>query len=178
MSTQFSTTRKLAAAGSAFLLATAPALAARSSAYLPSTGPTPLRFETVKARTFALPPVKSAEPLAKTDDGHPMIAPTQTLPNAAPEPAIAATPEPEVTATSAPPQTTSPVEFLAPVPMAASSPAGTLPLITPQILAEFFRPGPGSTHAPGVSVLLPATVGFIPPMAPPPATSRATYKVE
>jgi hypothetical protein len=192
MSTQFSTTRKpapwskgvsilwrhspgcstgRAAAWVAFILASATALAAHGSgAYLPITGPTPLRFETAMARTFALPPAKPAEHL----DPKPVSEPAQTLTNAAPETLTVSNAEPGLGTAE-----TFPLgESMSPVPTAANSPAGDAPLITPQILAEYFKPARGSTNATGVSVFVPTQVGFTPPMEKTPASSRATYKVQ
>jgi hypothetical protein len=200
MSTRFSTTRKLApwskgvsvlrrhppshsmgraAAWITFMLATATAMAARGGgAYLPITGPTPLRFEVAMARTFALPPVKSAGHLAKTDDAKPGIEPAQALTNAVPKALTVSSAEPDMGAAPATPQTFSLGESMSPVPTAAYSPAGDTPLITPQIMAEYFKPTPGSTNAAGVSVFPPIPVGFTPPMEKTPASSRATYKVQ
>jgi hypothetical protein len=156
-------------------------MAARGGgAYLPITGPTPLRFEVVMARTFALPPGKPAEHPAKTDDAKPVIEPIQALTNAVPGPLTVSvsSAEPDMGAAPTAPQTFSLGESLAPIPTAAYSPAGGTTLITPQIVAEYFKPAPGSTNAAGVSVFLPVPVGFTPPMENPPASSRATYKVQ
>ena len=158
------------------MLASATVMAAHGGgAYLPTTGPTPLRFEMAMARTFALPPAKSAEHLAQTEDQKPVIGPAQTLTNTVPEPLTVSSAEPNM---SAAPQTFSLGESMAPVPTAAYSPAGDMPLITPQRVAEYFKPAPGSTNAAGVSVFVPAQIGFTPPMEKSPASSRATYKVQ
>lgn len=174
MNTHFSTTRKLAAAWIMLVLATASAMAARGGAYLPITGPTPLRFEATMPRTFALSHSKSAEQVAKADDAKSTIVPADAGTNTPPQTSTASTTEPNPTD----PQTISIGESMAPVPTATYLPAGEMPLVTPQMLAEYFRPFPGATNGAGVSVSLPIQVGFTPPMEKPPATSRATYKVQ
>ena len=172
MNTRFSTSRKLAAAWIASMLASATAMAARGDgAYLPITSPTPLRFAVPMARTFALPPVKS-------NDAKPVIDPAQSPTNAVPEPLTGSGTEPNLGAAPVFPQPFPLGESMSPVPAAGNSQAGDVPPITPQILAEYFKPVPGSTNAPGVSVFLPVQIGFIPPMEKPPASSRATYKVQ
>lgn len=175
MNIRFLTARELAAAWTTFILASATAMAARGSgAYLPITGPTPLRFESAMARTFALPPVKSAE----HPDAKPAIEPAPALTNAAPESLTVSNAEPGTSIAPTGPQTFPLGESISPVPTAAYSPASDVPLITPQMLAEYFKPARGSTNAAGVSVFVPAQIGFTPPMEKSPASSRATYKVQ
>jgi hypothetical protein len=173
MSTRFSTTRRFATAWTTFVLASTTTMAARGGAYLPITGPTPLRFETATARTFASP-LKSAGHDTKANDTKPVIEPIDQGTNASPQTSSAAGTD---AAQAFPPM--DPLgQSVTPEPMAAYSPPSDMPFITPQIVAEYFRPTATSTNAAGVSVFLPAPVGFMPPMEKPPASSRATYNVQ
>ena len=51
-------------------------------------------------------------------------------------------------------------------------------IVTPQMLAEYFKPAANGTNAAGVSVFLPVSVSFKPPTDTVPPRSRATYKTE
>jgi hypothetical protein len=172
MSVQFSTARKLATAWIMLVLAVESAMAA--GGYLPVTGPTPLRFEAAALSSFALPPIKSTGQVAKADDTKSVIEPTGAGTNASPQ----ASTTPGTDAALASSRTDFLGESMAQTPMAPDSPPGEMPFITPQILAEYFKPAACSTNSAGVSVFLPAPIGFIPPFDRPPASSRATYKVQ
>ena len=161
-----------------FFAATTPLTASTRDAYLPLTGPTQLRFEAIAPQTFTLSPVKIPE--AKPAHGEPPTAVETTSPptNAAPEITVVAPPEMIANPLPAEPPLASIGESLAPKPVAASPPAGDMLVITPQMLAEFFKPVPGATNAAGVSVFVPVPLGFTPPTDRNPPSSRATYKTE
>jgi len=163
-------TRKLAAALLALGFATATATARASDAYLPLIGPPPMRFEVALAKTFvytrAKAVVEETKPLA--------IAST----NAVVELPNVSVPEPVTNAVSEILPSVPDNETVAPVFTPPYSPAAEMLLITPQMLAEYFKPAPGATNAAGVSVFVPVQLGFTPPTEKTPPSSRATYKTQ
>lgn len=172
MSARFSTTREFAGTLLALCLATAPAMAAHDqAAYLPLAGPAPLRFEADMAQTFVFSP-------AKSDDPTPVVETVEPPANAAPETALVSTTNTNANAAQPTLVTPSIGESTASTPAAASPAAGDMLVVTPQMLAEFFKPMPGATNGAGVSVFAPVPLGFTPPVERTPPSSRATYRTE
>lgn len=166
-------TGKLAGAWLAANMVITPALAT-VSAYLPVTGPTPLRFEVATTHPFDFSSVGKVVVPPKTEMIPQAVDPAPT--NTA-SPVVSITESNDSVVSVALPATT-PEEPLVPASFMSPHPAGNLLVITPEILAEYFRPAPGATNAAGVSVFLPVQVGFTPPADKNPAQSRATYKVQ
>ncbi len=173
MSTTISTPRLLAATGLLVTLVTA-RVGNAGSAYLPITGPTPLRFEVAMVRPSKPgPAILPLKPVEKSGDTFPH--PTAAAPTNAPE---------EIHYSAGEPPAEPPEPPMAAVGTEPAMPAVVHPLtespqfVTPQMLAEYFRPAAGSTNGPGVSILLPVSAIFRPPTEQPQARSRATYKTE
>jgi len=164
MNTKISTTRPLAAG----LAATAAAalVVNAGSAYLPVTGPPPLRFEVAFVRPAALALMAAMPNLPEnSEDQNPA---TGTVLTNTPEDLHYSSGQTNVPpATAGEPETsgTYPIHPLADSPL----------IITPQMLAEYFKPASGPTNA---AVFLPVQVSFKPPTDPAPVRSRATYKTE
>lgn len=168
MNTNSALTRLLAAAWLLAAVAAASGAKARS-AYLPTTGPTPLRFEVALVKPAA-PALAAAEPSPAEKPEE--ITPAVAGPSPANPPA-----DIHYSAGEAVPPTDAPAESESAYP-SPSHPLAEHPLIvTPQMLAEYFKPV-GGTNAPGVSVVLPVPVSFTPPTDQPQPRSRATYKTE
>jgi hypothetical protein len=140
-------------------------------AYLPALGPAPLRFQSPPAfvaTVSMLPPLRSAE--AEVLEPEPAV----TNEAAAAEPPVV---QPAAPAVSAERKNTlaeavPPVES-APPPPPVEIPA--TPIVTPQMLIEYFRPSATGTNA-GTSVIIPGA--FLPPQSAPPSSSAATYNVK
>lgn len=153
------------------LITGAPALGANTrSAYLPLTGPTPLRFEVASVKpaapTLAATAPSQAEKSGDKNPGATGPSPTNTLADI------------HYSAGDPTPPTDVPGESETPYPSPVH-PLNDRPLIvTPQMLAEYFKPAANSTNVAGVSVFLPVSVSFKPPTDAAPARSRATYKTE
>lgn len=137
-----------------------------SRGYLPRVGPAPLRYRPLPIFSpsfFLMPPLAVTDPAPATNTS------TATYIS---EPAPLPTPAPEVLsagATNAPPAAPAgQPEF--PI----GTPTGA-PQVTPQMLIDYFRGGPGDSN--GVQIIAPLN-SFIPPTVPtpPPPTSSATYK--
>ena len=145
------------------------AAANAGSAYLPVTGPTPLRFEIAMTRVFDFASVGKilVLPLRPESVETNIVSPVVTVTESNTSPAT-------ITIST----TSGGDEAPAPEPPVAPHPADNLLVITPQMLAEYFKPFPGATNAGGVSVFLPVQVGFTPPTDKAPVASRATYKVQ
>lgn len=160
-------------------------------AYLPAIGPAPLRFEQAPAtgavltwKPLLLPAALPAEtnkapdtaktPANTTNNGVAILTA-----NAAP-PAQATIQTNNSTASSLAAIKTGDNNKPEMAPAPALFPAaqtGALGPVTPQMLAEFFKPGPGGRDQNQTAVFVPAEINFQPP-PPPPAESRAVYKVE
>jgi hypothetical protein len=134
--------------------------------YLPVTGPSPMRIQVALRAQYTFPTHK----IAKADEAN---APTGIVTNEVPTLPVTAT---ETSTNSEP--TTLPVMTIgdtAPqIPVASATAAAEMLLVTPQMLAEFFKPGPGGTN--GTSVFVPVQFNFAPPMQKSPASSQAIYK--
>lgn len=137
--------------------------------YLPRVGPAPLRFRPLPifgAPLLVLPPLPVPEPAPATNTSK------ATYTSEPAEPTAPATPSTEVltagTTNSPPTAPSAEPEF--PI----GTPNGTQQ-VTPQMLIDYFRGGPGESN--GVQVIAPLN-SFIPPVwtAPPPPPSSATYK--
>lgn len=174
MSAQFFSSRKLA--GLPLILGCATALAATTgNPWLSAVGPTQLRFEVVATRLVNVSNSNNtvtAQPVAASSEPR---SPAQT--NALPA-IVSATETNGNLPTIALPIAIVPEEPVTPVPFVTPNPTDNPLIITPQILAEYFRPAHGSTNGAGVSAYLPVSVGFTPPTDKPPVSSRATYKVQ
>lgn len=166
MRTKISTIRQLAAAGLLAAVAAAPA----GSAYLPVTGPTPLRFEVAFVRPAVLALATAPASLPEKPEANPP-APTGAAPTNTTEEIRYSAGEPQAAPVAAGETEMSDASVIHPS-------ADNLLVITPQMLAEYFKPAPGGTNAAGVSAFLPVSVSFTPPTDKPQARSRATYKTE
>ena len=176
MSARISATGRTIGVWPAVLMATATAINA-DSAYLPVTGPPPLRFEVAMTRTFDFSTVgKNAVPPPKTEAVSVLMEPAHGSTNAAAT--VVSITESNGSVLSVALPNTAPEESVVPEPPVAPHPADNLLVITPQMLAEYFKPFPGATNAAGVSVFLPVQIGFTPPTDKAPVASRATYKVQ
>ena len=180
MNKWFSAFRKLSQA--AFLLALAASTVLVTQAgitYLAKTGPVPLRWEAVSAtdNPFVLPPLAMEESTPTNAESVEALAPsTQSATNSEPSAQVAA----QVASPTIPVSivtTTAPGEDLstavAPMPYPSAS---DLLGVSPQMLAEYFKPIQNGTNLISVPVVLPPGVGFIPPTPAPGAPSRATYR--
>lgn len=138
--------------------------------YLTQIGPPPLRFSLATARfSFALPPVLVEKP-APTNTAE--IAATST--NAVETPA-----ETNVVAQPSTPSLPTNTVAVAPNPNPEPNLVGTpsasdMLVVSPQMLTEFFKPGSNETNSANTTVVLPAPVGFTPPLAKP--SSQAIYR--
>jgi hypothetical protein len=140
--------------------------------YLAKTGPAPLRFSLpmVNVGAFTLPLALSAKPLStnstaiadvKTNSVEPAVTTAENPPK--PAPTVDFPPNTPGDSQNNPPNP-------APPPVAASD----LLVVSPQMLTEFFKPGPGGSNSVIVPVVLPSAVGFTPPTEKP--SSQAIYK--
>lgn len=141
--------------------------------YLSRTGPPPLRFAVpANQGHLALPPVSSGN-----SDKNPDNPGTQL-----PSPSSPASPQPGEILSAPPALTNAPVlptavgfpaESVDPV--NSGSPASDLLTVTPQMLVDYFTPALKGTNHSQTAVLVPAAVGFTPPMPKNPASSQAIY---
>lgn len=177
MSARISATGRTAGVWLAALMAMATAVDA-GSAYLPVIGPTPLRFEAAMTRAFDFSSVGKAAvvPPPKTEAAPKWMEPAHGSTNTTTT--VVSSTESNGSILSVAVPTPLPEEPAAPAEFVAPHPADNLLVITPQMLAEYFKPFPGATNAAGVSVFLPVQVGFTPPTDKAPVASRATYKVQ
>ncbi len=176
MCTLISTTCRRAAAGLAAWLATV-GVAGAGSAYLPLTGPTPLRFEVALVRS---PAPNLAAPTTKPSETSADNSSANAVPVAAvPAPAI---PPDEIRysagETNVPPPVAGQTETQTTEPSVLHELTATPQLVTPQMLAEYFRPVAAGTNGARASIFLPVQVSFTPPTDKPAPASRATYKTE
>lgn len=164
MNANISTTGQWAAAWLMVGVLTAPG-AHPGSAFLPLTGPTPLRFEVAFVKPMAPAPI----PLEKAEEKNPVA--TETVFTNAPSEihySVGPTNDPPVTPEESETSYPSVIHSLTDRPL----------IVTPQMLAEYFKPAANGTNAAGVSVFLPVSVSFKPPTDTVPVRSRATYKTE
>lgn len=141
------------------------------SVYLERVGPPPLRFAIVAAAT----PATFAVPLAMTDDPTNTVASSEAQTNSVRTNSLALQDHPvpaQTNGNAGPLQSDLQNELPAPTPTTAS--ASDLLVVSPQMLTELFKPGPGATNSDN-ALVLPA-VGFTPPGARP--SSQATYKAK
>lgn len=175
-------------------------LEAVAAGYLPVTGPVPLRFETEKPppKPLVLPALVQEEPPSPApaeETPPPEVAATPAAEtNAAPVAAVAepavVTPAPESAATlldqlyggDGSSAYANPYAIPAPQPApkpGLETPASNLLVVTPQMLAEYFRVSPTvgtSSNASSPAVFVP--VGFTPPTPVGLPSSQATYRTQ
>lgn len=146
--------------------------------YLSRTGAPPLRFASALAEHahFTLPPLavdKAAESNSERSDAS--VSPTPTSPNAPSEaPSNSTTSTNEVVAPSA----HSEEQSLQTEPTDSTfspSAASDLLTVTPQMLVEYFTPAAHGTNHSHTAVIVPAAVGFTPPMPKNTPSSQAIY---
>jgi len=137
-----------------------------SSPYLKQMGPPPLRFSLATAAfSFALPPILI--------ERHSLTNSTETAApksNSAQTNAVA----PPVPSSSSPPNGLP----VLPSPESRNNSSGTssasdMLVVSPQMLTEYFKPGPETTNSAN-TLILSAPIGFTPPLAKP--SSQAIYK--
>ncbi len=184
-----------------------PPSASALTAYLPSIGPAPMRFEPTtdpsalaKWDPLLLPAGQQIASAAETNSSKPAAETTtnatetnapETVAKAITPPETNRVPTPisapaEVATASNPPPATLPAPANPDAASDASSDYFVQPVqsvdlstpVTPQILAEYFKPRQGGKNSSAASVVVPLNITFIPPTAPAPVQSRATYKVE
>jgi hypothetical protein len=151
----------------AMLIACAALQARGDGVYLKRIGPSPLRFSLATATfSFALPSVLMDRPavtnspelaLAKTNSVDTNVATAQTSPASA------------LSTNNIPALTNS----ILPNNSSSTPSASDLLVVSPQMLTEFFKPGPDGTNSLR-TVIVPAPVGFTPPSVTP--SSQAIYK--
>ena len=134
--------------------------------YLPRVGPAPLRYRPLPVFSpvfFLMPPLAAGDPAPATN--------TSTATSIS-EPAPLAAPSTEILTSGATNLTTATPSIGPEFPI--GTPNTTQP-VTPQMLIDYFRGGPGESN--GVHVIAPLN-SFVPPgWTPPPAPeSSATYK--
>ena len=171
------TIRRFAVVSIVISLAIAAAYRAHGGAYLPGIGPAPLRFLPIVARgnLSILPPLDMGEDKAEPESTETTASTTNATASIETE-------------DSAPGETNT---VIATEPSENSEPAGTNPVaiesfagpstgynavVSPQVLAEYFKPAQGGTNGLSTSVFIPAEVGFMPPSVK--HSSQATYKTE
>lgn len=178
MNIGLSAARRFAAAIIAIPLAGLVAMNANGGGYLSIVGPAPLRFETVAAymRSFPMPALAM-------DNSRPAMSAVDTslsLTNSTPPlqtgSTSATTNNAAATILSAQSQEPLAVPQEAFDAMFSDSPTAVAPVVTPQMLVEYFRPTPGTTNGVGITVVVPGDVGFTPPGTRP--SSQAIYKAE
>jgi hypothetical protein len=146
-----------------------------NSPYLTQTGPPPLRFALTMANwaPFTLPPSLSEHHAAtnateiatnKVD-----VSETNAFAFYRPSlPVVTNTPNVSTTITATAESPNEP---------ALTPSASDMLVVSPQMLTEYFKPGPDGTNSgSGSGLILPVAVGFTPPSAKP--SSQATYKVQ
>ena len=147
--------------------------------YLPGVGPAPMRQETAASpaarpqwkllslRDLVNPPATAATNAVARNDT-----------NAAALPGASLTPATNVTLISTAPTDSVDTNFdnvLFPPDLFSPAPADS-PLISPRTLTAFLKPDSGGTNTGTAGVVVPVEVGFTPPVAAPPAQSRAIYQ--
>ena len=126
--------------------------------YLPILGPSPLRFQPARSKALPLPPLDMGNTEA--------LAGSNSLPDLSQVPAVAKLTAPSNSPAANPPRapftSESPDAFddaaqitIAVSPQALSEPAAPNPLVTPQMLVQFFKPGGQTTNGGGISIVVP-----------------------
>ena len=143
------------------------------AAYLPGIGPAPLRFQirpAFVATVSMLPPLQMLEP-AVPSEARDVNATVASVDVDAPTTPTAPAPSPDTIQSSEAVAVTPPLQ--APAEPAPTVPAA--PVITPQMLIEFFKPVGRTNSAEAVVV----SGAFLPPQPPPaPTSSAATYRLK
>lgn len=157
-----------------------------STAYLPVIGPAPLRLETMPAPgatwswKFPIPAARAVEP---TNPPAPAVAATTNI-NSPVNPPVAAAlatnadQAPAALTTGANAQTNVNVVATAPPPAILPLAPGDTMTITPQLLADYFKPMPGAENSAAPVMFVPAEAGFTPPIPQPAPESRAVYQTQ
>jgi len=146
-----------------------------NSPYLTQSGPPPLRFSVAMASmaSFALPaslfPHSAATNATEAVSSKSITSQTNSI---APLTPLVTSPANNLFLTTGP----EPLNNSAITPSASD-----MLVVSPQMLTEYFKPGPEGTNSgnsanSGNAVILPVAVGFTPPSAKP--SSQATYKVQ
>jgi hypothetical protein len=177
MKTWFPTNRKLTRAAFVLTLTLSPAFTQAGVAYLPKTGPVPLRLEAVQAQAkpFVLPPLAMDNGAPTNLDSGALGSPlTPTPTNAVPLAPVV----PPTNSVSAVSPTTPDEQVPTDAELVSSSSASDLLVVSPQMLAEYFKPMQTGTNLTTVPVIVPTEVGFVPPIPKAAAPSRATYKIQ
>jgi hypothetical protein len=156
---------------------------ARSDAfYLSRVGPPPLRFSSLpKPKSLALinPQVAVTNPAAVTTS-EPDLPVTNAI-------TTASTPQLSDTQTNSPAGTPAPETSIAgplitpetQIPLSTNLlPAGNLLLVTPQVLADFFKANMDATYRAATNGAGDGEIPFIPPLSRPLPSSEAVYRVE
>ena len=137
-----------------------------NSPYLKQIGPPPLRFSLAMANLAYLAfPESLKEKSAPTDI-------TEVAANKSDTIATNAIPQPNPSLSSSTNNLISPSLPVSQQNPTISPAASDMLVVSPQMLTEYFKPGPDGTNS-ATTVILPVAVGFTPPSAKP--TSRATY---
>jgi hypothetical protein len=138
-----------------------------NSGYLKRSGPEPLRFSlaTANIASFVALPASLVEKSAATNTIETASIQANTTNTAT------FTPPPSSSASSPNTLSVVPGSFLPNVPPAVPA-ASDMLVVSPQMLTEYFKPGPNGTNS-ATTLILPVAVGFTPPSAKP--YSRATY---
>jgi hypothetical protein len=164
--------------------------------YLPETGPAPLRFETapsadavlkwkpllltpVQPETNTNPPAPAANiSVDATNASDVVVSKTDSAPVANTNSLVASvTNAPAPVAVSEENSNTAAAVNVTPLPAGSENSVNP---VTPQILAEFFKPGRGGKNGNNAVVFVPADIQFTPPVPQSQSAnqSRAVYKIE
>lgn len=137
-----------------------------NSPYLKQGGPPPLRFSLAMANlaSLALPASLSENPAPTNTTEVAVNKSDTTVTNTIPLSILGISPS-----ASTLPVSTNPI---LPNTSPATPAASDMLVVSPQMLTEYFKPGPDGTNSAN-TVILPVAVGFTPPSAKP--SSRATY---
>lgn len=156
-----------------------------SRAYLPVTGPLALRFAPVITNMYELPPLAMEDVRPALPNIHPEPihdSDTGTNETGHHDPFALA---PAVAAISSPDTSSDTITASSPLPAPTfMNSTNDSQVYSPQVFAEFFRPGSGGswngggTNGYDASIAMPLNVGFMPPYAPPRDPSQATYQVK
>jgi hypothetical protein len=157
--------RNLATAVAIIAVYTAPQTRGNSP-YLKVGGPPPLRFSLAMASlaSLALPAAFTEKPAATNA--------TEVAVNKADTSATNAAPVHVPSFSSSTTGITLPANPILPNPQPVTPAASDMLVVSPQMLTEYFKPGPDGTNSAN-NAILPVAVGFTPPSAK--SSSRATY---
>lgn len=165
--------------GVALMAAGAGMMAVQARDYLSSVGPAPLRYQApVPAGAAPWKLVSRAAMIDSTNTDSAAAAATNAAVAAVSAPAVSlsVTNQSVIFGAAAAASGGSNIEDILFPPGVLLPESDSTPMISPQILADYLQPAPRSKDQTSAPVVVPVEVGFAPPVAAPPAQSRAVYK--